>query len=82
MTTNGDDKSVRARDITGAQIITGDNVTATMKGVKVSLVPADTVDIKAEISALRDALASPTARPEVLLRGRGLRGRRLIGVPR
>ncbi len=61
MTTNGDDKSVRARDIIGSQVITGDNNTATMKGVKVSLVPADTVDIKAELSALRDALASLNA---------------------
>ncbi len=61
MTTNGDDKSVHGRDFIGAQIITGDHVTATMTGVKVSLPPADSVDIKAELSALRDALASLNA---------------------
>ncbi len=47
MTTNGDDRSVRAGNIIGSQVTTGDNNTTTMKGVKVSLVPADTVDIKA-----------------------------------
>lgn len=59
--TNGDDKSVRARDIIGSQVITGDKNTATMKNVKVSLPPQDTVDIKAELSALRDLLASLNA---------------------
>ena len=61
MMTNGDDRSVRARDIIGAQVITGDNNTTTMKDVKVSLPRADTVDIKAELSALRDLLASLNA---------------------
>ena len=41
MTTNGDDKSVRARDIIGSQVIAGDNNIATMKDVKVTLPQAD-----------------------------------------
>jgi len=57
MNGSGDNRSVTARDITGSSIVTGDHnlVSTTMK--QVSLPPADTVDVKAELAALRELLA-------------------------
>ena len=58
MTAQGDDKSLTARDIVGSQVITGDNNTATMKNVTVTRPPPESVDIKAELAALRALLAA------------------------
>jgi hypothetical protein len=57
MSGSGDNRSVKARDITGSSVVTGDRniVTTTMK--QVAAPPADQVDVKAELAALRDLLA-------------------------
>ena len=57
MSESGSNRSVTARDITGANLVLGDHnvVSATMK--QVTLPPADTVDVKAELGALRELLA-------------------------
>jgi hypothetical protein len=57
MSGSGDNRSVTARDITGSSVVTGDQniVTTTMK--QVTTPPADKVDVKAELAALRDLLA-------------------------
>jgi hypothetical protein len=56
MSGSGGNRSVTARDITGSSVVTGDHnvVTTTMK--QVTLPPADTVDVKAELAALRELL--------------------------
>jgi hypothetical protein len=58
MSGGGNNRSVTARDITGSSIVTGrhNTVTTTMK--QVPLPPADQVDVKAELAALREALAA------------------------
>lgn len=60
MSTNGDDRSVRVGgNVTGAQIITGDNNRAVMREVKVhELPPAGQVDVGKELAELRALLAS------------------------
>ena len=57
MSGSGDNRSVTARDISGSSVVTGDQniVTTTMKQVVAP--PADKVDVKAELAALRDLLA-------------------------
>jgi hypothetical protein len=57
MSGSSDNRSVTARDITGSSVVTGDQniVTTTMK--QVAAPPADEVDVKAELAALRDLLA-------------------------
>jgi hypothetical protein len=58
MTPSGDNRSVHAGgDITGASVVTGDHNTVTTTA-HVRLPPTSTVDPKAELSALRDLLAS------------------------
>jgi hypothetical protein len=54
---SGSNRSVTAREITGSSIVTGDRniVSTTMK--QIALPPADQVDVKAELTALRDLLA-------------------------
>jgi hypothetical protein len=56
MSGTGSNRSVTARDITGSSIVTGDRniVSTTMK--QIALPPADQVDVKAELAALRDLL--------------------------
>jgi hypothetical protein len=57
MSGSGDNRSVTAREVSGSSIVTGNhnNVATTMKQVAV---PAgDQFDVKAELAALRDALA-------------------------
>ena len=54
---SGDNRSVTARDITGSSVVTGDHNTVTTKMKQVPLPPADQVDVKAELVALREALA-------------------------
>ena len=56
MSGSGDNRSVTARDITGSSVVTGDQniVTTTMQ--QVAAPPADKVDVKAELAALRDLL--------------------------
>jgi len=44
-------------DVTGSAITLGDNNTVTMKGVKVALPPAASVDVAAEIASLKAMLA-------------------------
>ncbi len=57
MTGNNDDRSVRARDSIGSQVITGDNSQVSMRGVGVALPAAGAVDIAAEVAGLRELLA-------------------------
>ncbi len=57
MSGTGDNRSVTARDITGSSVVTGDQniVSTTMR--QVPLPPAETVDVKAELAALRELIA-------------------------
>ena len=57
MSGSGDNRSVTARDISGSSVMTGDRnvVSTTMK--QVTPPPADSVDVKAELAALRELLA-------------------------
>jgi hypothetical protein len=61
---SGENRSVTARDITGSSIVTGDHnvVSTTMK--QITLPPADQVDVKAELVALREALAGMRKVPD------------------
>lgn len=61
MVGSGNDRSVNAENIVGAQVVTGDNNVAKMENVRVTLPPAETVEIKEEVSALRELLASLSA---------------------
>jgi hypothetical protein len=54
---SGSNRSVTARDITGSSIVTGDHNTVSTTMKQVPLPPADQVDVKAELAALREALA-------------------------
>jgi hypothetical protein len=54
---SGDNRSVTARDITGSGVVTGDHNTVTTTMTQYPLPPADQVDVKAELAALRQALA-------------------------
>jgi hypothetical protein len=56
MSGSGDNRSVTARDITGSSVVTGDHNTVTTTMKQVPLPPADTVDVKAELAALRELL--------------------------
>ncbi len=58
MSGGGNNRSVTARDITGSSIVTGDHNTVTTTMKQVPLPPADQVDVKAELAALREALAA------------------------
>ena len=53
---SNDDRSVKAREIIGSQVITGDHNQARMQGVAVTLPPAESVDVAAELAALRELL--------------------------
>jgi hypothetical protein len=57
MSGTGDNRSVTARDITGSGVVTGDRNTVTTTMKQVALPPADQVDVKAELAALRELLA-------------------------
>jgi hypothetical protein len=57
MSGSGDNRSVTARDITGSSVVTGDRNTVTTTTTQVTLPPADQVDVKAELAALRELLA-------------------------
>lgn len=58
---NGGDRSVKVGgSVTGAQIITGDDNNAEMRHVTVTFPPADAVDVRAELAALRGALSALT----------------------
>jgi hypothetical protein len=54
---SGDNRSVTARDIAGSSIVTGNHNTVTTTMKQITLPPADQVDVKAELLALREALA-------------------------
>jgi hypothetical protein len=54
---NGSNRSVAAREITGSSIVTGDHNTVSTTMKQIALPPADQVDVKAELAALRDLLA-------------------------
>jgi len=59
--TNGDDRSVKVGgSVTGSQVITGDDNKAEMRHVTVTFPPADEVDVRAELAALRGALSALT----------------------
>jgi hypothetical protein len=51
-------RSVKTRDITGSQVITGDNNRASMRGTTVTLPPPESVDLRQELAALQAALAA------------------------
>jgi hypothetical protein len=57
MSGSGDNRSVTARDITGSSIVTGDHNTVTTTMRQVAAPPADQVDAKAELAALKELLA-------------------------
>jgi len=57
MSGSGDNRSVTARDITGSSIVTGDYNTVTTTMRQVAIPPADKVDVKSELAALRELLA-------------------------
>lgn len=57
-------RSVEARDITGSSIVTGDHNTVSTTMGPVTLPPADTVDVRAELAALRDLLAQLKTVPD------------------
>ena len=57
MSGSGDNRSVTARDVTGSSIVTGDRNTVTTTMRQVTMPPADKVDVKAEVAALREMLA-------------------------
>ena len=59
--TNSDDSSVKARDIIGSQVITGDSNQASMHGVTVTLPAAVSVDVTVELAALREVLVGLNA---------------------
>jgi hypothetical protein len=54
---SGSNRSVTARDITGSSIVTGDHNIVSTRMRQVPLPPADRVDVKKELAALRDLLA-------------------------
>jgi len=64
MSGGGDNRSVTARDITGSSAVTGDHNTVTTTMKQVALPPADTVDVKAELAALRELLAELKGVPD------------------
>jgi hypothetical protein len=57
MSGSGDNRSVTAREIAGSSIVTGDHNTVSTTMKQIALPAADQVDVKAELAALRDALA-------------------------
>jgi hypothetical protein len=57
MSERGDNRSVTARDITGGSVVTGDQNTVTTTMRQVAAPPPETVDVKAEVAALRELLA-------------------------
>ncbi len=56
MPKKGSDRSVKARDITASQVVTGDNNRLYMRGTKVALPPADQVQPNRELAELRTLL--------------------------
>jgi hypothetical protein len=54
---SGNNRSVTAGDITGSSIVTGDHNTVSTTTKQIALPPADQVDVKAELAALREVLA-------------------------
>jgi chaperonin cofactor prefoldin len=60
----GDNRSVTARDITGSSIVTGDRNTVSTTMRQVPLPPAETVEARAELAALRDLIAQLKNVPE------------------
>jgi hypothetical protein len=61
---SGSNRSVSARDITGSSVVTGDHNTVATTMRQVPLPPADQVDVKAELAALREALAALNKVPD------------------
>ena len=64
MSGSGDNRSVTARDITGSSIVTGNQNTVTTTMRQVAAPPADKVDVKAELAALKELLAQLTNVPD------------------
>lgn len=56
MTSNGNDRSITARDIAGSSVVTGDNNTVTTKLTQHPLPPPETVNVAVELTALRELL--------------------------
>ena len=57
MSGSGSNRSVTARDVTGSSIVTGDRNIVSTAMKQIPLPPAEQVDVKAELAALREALA-------------------------
>lgn len=64
MSGSGDNRSVTAREIAGSSIVTGDHNTVSTTMKQIALPAADQVDVKAELAALRDALAELKKAPD------------------
>jgi hypothetical protein len=56
MANSGGDRSVKARDIIGSAVVTGPNNRVEMRGVKVTLPPAESVRPERELAELRALL--------------------------
>ena len=56
MSGSNDNRSVTARDITASSVVTGDHNTVMTTMGQVAVAPADEVDAKAELAALRELL--------------------------
>lgn len=56
MTYTGDERSVMARDIMGSSVVTGDNNTVSTTMAQHTLPPPETVNVAAELAALRELL--------------------------
>jgi hypothetical protein len=57
MSNGGSNTFVTARDIAGSSVVTGDNNIVTTRMTQRPLPPPETVDVRAELAALREALS-------------------------
>jgi hypothetical protein len=57
MSSYGDNRSVTAGDIIGSSVVTGDNNVVSTRMTQYTLPPPDTVDVKAELAALRELVS-------------------------
>jgi hypothetical protein len=55
--TIGDNRPVKARDIIGSSVVTGDNNLVSTHMQQITLPPPDTVDVKAELAALQELVS-------------------------
>ncbi|HEY8032991.1 MAG TPA: hypothetical protein VIF02_11610 [Methylocella sp.] len=58
MISNGDDRSVKAGNITGSVVTTGEKNLVSAHIQQIVLPPPDTVDVRAELAALRELVST------------------------